>query len=182
MVIENGAAHRSIAGTASGPEYARNYLQKAFTWAKATGLLGIDWFILSDGTDPNDPFCQMGLYADLHGLNSPNEASATTSGQAYRTVSQALRGARIDSTASEQLALPSNSKGWVFVAGTQTFTAIWATADSGETATATVTVPCDPSCDVVFWDGQHTSDISLSTGMAQVNLTSSSVYLRSTAL
>lgn len=61
---ENGAASEAIASVASGPEDARNYLQKSFIWAKAEGYLGVDWFTLSDGANAADAFSRMGLYED----------------------------------------------------------------------------------------------------------------------
>jgi len=51
-----GGLAQAFPGQPSGGVYARSYLLKAMTLAQAAGLLGVDWFALSDGGDPQNPY------------------------------------------------------------------------------------------------------------------------------
>lgn len=142
MVTENGAAHEAISGSASGPVYAPNYLQKSMIWAKAEGFLGVDWFTLSDGSNASDPFSRMGLYEPLGAIDDASAAVPTISGESYLGVSSLLADARLDVAATEALGLPDTARGYVFRAGDDSVVALWATSNDTD-ANLSVSVPSE---------------------------------------
>jgi len=153
MVTENGASHVAIADTASGPEYAVNYALKAFTWAKAAGFFGIDWFPLSDGSDASDAFANMGLYEDISGLDAPALAMSTVTGQAYAWLSGHLRSARWDEGRTLDLDLPSGARGYAFASAEGApIWVLWADSQSGEDSSAEVSIPAEAALEVQHWD------------------------------
>jgi hypothetical protein len=153
MVTENGASHVAIADTASGPEYAVNYALKAFTWAKAAGFFGIDWFPLSDGSDVSDAFANMGLYEDISGLDAPALAMSTVTGQAYAWLSGHLWSARWDEGRTLDLDLPSGARGYAFASAEGApIWVLWADSQSGEDSSAEVSIPTEVALEVQHWD------------------------------
>lgn len=180
MVTENGAAHTVIDGAASGPEYARNYLQKSMIWAKAEGFLGIDWFPLSDGKNASDAFSRMGLYEDLSALSSIDAAQPTTSGDAYLTVSTLLGDARLDIDKTEALALPDGARGFVFRAGDKSVYALWAITDEDEDVSVSALLPTTAPLHVFTWDAgdaESSQELTPSEGRVSVQLTGSPIFL-----
>lgn len=171
-----------FSGVASSPAYARNYLQKSLIWAKASGLIGVDWFTLSDGADASDPFDQMGPYADVGALTALSDAAITTSGQAYRTTSRELAGTQVDAAATARIQLAANAKAFTFATGSAHIVALWAVSESGEVATAQASIPCDASCVLVDWDGQNHPVQNVVGGVVTVDLTNSPVLLRTRGL
>lgn len=153
MVTENGASHVAIEDTASGPEYAVNYALKAFTWAKAAGFFGIDWFPLSDGTDASDAFAGMGLYQDISDLDAPDLAMTTVTGRAYAWLSGHLLTARWDEARTLDLDLPSGARGYAFASAEGApLWVLWADSQSGEDSSAEVSIPAEAALDVHHWD------------------------------
>jgi hypothetical protein len=179
MVTENGAAHESIMNAASGPEYARNYLQKSFIWAKSEGYLGIDWFTLSDGKDAADPFERMGLYEDISSLSTSSEAKASSNGKAYLTTSRLLSDARLNIQKTDALSLPSGAVGYVFSAGDQDIYALWAETGESESASKSVTLPLSGNVKLFSWDsgGESPSSMETATGSLVLPLTASPLLL-----
>jgi hypothetical protein len=180
MVTETGASRRALPSVASGPAYARNYLLKAMLWAKAEGFLGVDWFILSDGTDEADPFDHMGLYADISGLTSPELAARSETGVAYATLSALLDGARLDLAASEALELPKGARGYVFRQGEQSITALWAETRDDEAPSLELALPTEQPVELLTWDSLGESDAAPlvpSDGAVSVSLGGSPVFL-----
>jgi hypothetical protein len=180
MVTENGASHRAIANTASGPDYAVNYALKAFTWAKAAGFFGIDWFPLSDGDDASDAFANMGLYEDISTLAEPTLAMNTVTGQAYAWLSGHLRNARWDEGRTEALELGSDARGYAFLgADGAPLWVLWADSQSGEDSSAEVSIPSSAALVVHHWDplaAAHPCEFS--EGACSIQLESAPVIVR----
>jgi hypothetical protein len=177
MMTETGAAHNAISAVASGADYARNYLQKAFVWSKAEGFLGVDWFTLSDGAAADEPFAQMGLYEDVSSLETTDEAVVTTSGIAYRTVSRNLADCRLDLVATRGMTLPQAARGYIFDCPVGNVVVIWALASSGETASAEVTVATTTPMTPIAWDGQAGAPLTPTAGSLSLTVASAPVFL-----
>jgi hypothetical protein len=114
MATESGASHESIADTPSGPEYARNYAIKLMALAHAAGILGVDWFALSDGAPvgaESDPYAYMGLYLDIAGLAATSDATKTDTGVALASYGSLFGEAVVDLGGLEALALPAEVDG-----------------------------------------------------------------------
>lgn len=166
VITETGAPHVTIQGQNSGPEYARNYLLKAMTKSQAEGILGIDWFCLSDGKNPSsNPFEAMGLYNNLEGIPSIDQAALTESGEAYATLGKLLDDARFDAASTASLGLPAGVEGAAFrvspdAAAKRAFV-LWARADGGgEGATASFDLAVPGSVRVYAWDSVKNGDAS----------------------
>jgi hypothetical protein len=114
MATESGASHESIADTPSGPQYARNYAIKLMALAHAAGILGVDWFALSDGAAigaSSDPYAYMGLYLDISGLAATSDAMRTDTGVALASYGALFGEALVDVGGLEALALPAEVDG-----------------------------------------------------------------------
>lgn len=114
MATESGASHESIADLPSGAEYARHYVIKLMALAHGAGILGVDWFALSDGAPlgaSSDPYDYMGLYLDIANLGSTSEAQRTDTGVALASYGALFGEALVDLSGSEALALPSDVDG-----------------------------------------------------------------------
>jgi hypothetical protein len=158
VITETGAPRIAKAGSNGGPEYARNYLLKAMTAAQREGVMGIDWFILSDGKDPSaGPFDSMGLYQNLEGIPSVDQAVLTDTGHAYATLGTLLDDARYDAASTEALMLPAGVDGAAFrvsegPAAKRAFV-LWARkTGGGEDATATYDLAASGKVRVHAWD------------------------------
>jgi hypothetical protein len=174
---ETGAPHQDFMGQPSGAVYARSYLIKMMTLAQAAGMLGVDWFALSDGGDLQSPYSFMGLYQDIANLGTPDQAVPTDNGYAYRTLGGLLKGARYDGAATAALGLPSGARGAAFKleSGREGFV-LWATAPSGEQASATALLATSSTVVAYAWDyskTKATSMLSPAGGQIQLSLTSS---------
>ena len=114
---ETGAPRIAITGFPGGDDYAKNYLLKAMLGAHLTGMIGLDWFLLSDGIQNDsgtDPYRYMGLYHDIANLTAPAQAVMTDTGTAYATLGMVLKGATVDQTKTAALALPHGVMGGAF--------------------------------------------------------------------
>ncbi len=183
IVTESGASHVAIENTPSGAEYARNYLTKVMPLAHRAGIEALHWFILSDGSElePPSPFDAMGLYADLSGLTSIEEARLTTNGVALRTLSTRLAEAYISEAARARAVhgaeadvvgyrLPDGRAAWV----------AWAVASDGEAETANVGLETEALVSVFDWDASETgetSTLSPEDGRVTLSVTSSPVIV-----
>jgi hypothetical protein len=178
MVTETGAPHEPITGMASGPEYARNYLQKAMIWAKAEGFLGIDWFTLSDGGDAQDAFERMGLYDDISDLAAPGDARPTSTGVAYLTTSQVLTGTHYDSQATSALVLPNDVTGFVFASEQKLVNVFWAESETSENASQQIELPISGAATIWRWDAQKAPSEQVSeSGALSLDVTASPVFV-----
>lgn len=184
IVTESGAPRVSVGGAPGGEEYARNYLVKAMVRAQAAGISGIDWFILSDGTDLNkDSFASMGCYEDLSKAGSPANAVRTPTGEAYRTLGALLEGAQYDDAATKALAMPDAVRGAAFVtSGGKKAMALWArTPKDSETAQASFSISTQATWNSYAWDAAKnnlaSAPLSPSGGKLGVSLTGSPVFL-----
>jgi hypothetical protein len=157
IVTETGAPHIAAQGQNGGPEYARNYLLKVMTAAPRDGIMGVDWFILSDGKDPSaSPFESMGLYQSLEGIPSIDSAVLTDTGQAYSTLGAILDDARFDAAATAALALPEGADGAAFRVSADPLAkrafVLWARASSGENASISYSLAVPGNVHVHDWD------------------------------
>ncbi|HEY4238561.1 MAG TPA: hypothetical protein VGM88_02055 [Kofleriaceae bacterium] len=172
---ETGAPRVQITGFPGGPDYARNYLLKAMLGAHLAGMIGLDWFLLSDtATDDGgtDPYSYMGLYHDIAPLSDPSQAVLTDTGTAYATLGSLLGGATVDETATSALALPSGVLGGAFhTKSGSTVVALWASTSSGESATATYSLSASGPVTATAWDHSTTS-LDPSSGSVSLSLTS----------
>lgn len=149
---ETGAPRMQIGTYPGGPEYARNYLLKVMLRAHLEGMIGLDWFLLSD-TDGDQPYNYMGLYNNIAQLAQPVQATLTDTGKAYATL-KLLKGATVDQTKTAALQLPSNVRGGAFhTTDGKTVLALWATG-SNESASATFAVG---DAMAIAWDGTSSS-------------------------
>lgn len=153
---ETGAPRLQVGTFPGGPDYAKNYLMKAMLGAHLAGMIGLDWFLLSDTAQTDsgtDPYAYMGLYHDIANLAQPSDAVRTDTGTAYATIGQLLKGATVDVTLTASLALPSTVRGGAFhTPAGKTILALWATAATGESATATYTIAGSGSITAYAWD------------------------------
>jgi hypothetical protein len=144
---EIGAPHAKIGNYPGGNAFAIDFLIKSMVMAQAAGIGGLDWFILSDSGDGSNPFGRMGLYDDVAGLTSIDQAHRNELGTAYATMTTLLSGKSVDAAATTALALPAGARGEAFRGqdGAQVLV-LWAKvpADS-ETATVTVTIAGAPA-------------------------------------
>lgn len=160
---ETGAPRMQIGTYPGGVDYAKNYLMKVELRAHLEGMLGLDWFLLSDTTG-DQPYNYMGLYNDIEQLSSPSQATLTDTGKAYRTIGQTLKGATVDMTKTAALQLPSNVRGGAFhTVDGKTVLALWATG-SDEHATATY----DFDGMAIAWDGTMSAATGALTSTPQL--------------
>ncbi len=173
---ETGAPHQVFTGQPSGDAYAYSYLLKAMTLAQAAGMIGVDWFTLSDGGTATDPYAFMGLYQDVAMLSTPAQAVLTDTGVAYATLGGLLGGALQDKAATAALALPAGVDGAAFqLPGGHRALVLWATAASGETASATYSLEASTAYVGYAWDYSKTktsTTLSPSGGAIALSLTS----------
>jgi hypothetical protein len=121
------------------------------------GILGVDWFILTDGADPTkSSFASMGLWGDVSKAKAPADATMTASGVAMLGMTKLLRGARVDVAATQALALPANVGGGVFVGkdGKHTWV-LWARG-TDEAATGSFAIPSAKALTMYAWDHAKT--------------------------
>lgn len=166
IVTENGAPRVSVGGAPGGVDYARNYVIKSMILAQASGISGVHWFILSDGSDQAaNSFASMGCYEDLAG-KTPATAARTPTGEAYRTLGALLEDAKFDPDATTALALPASVSGAAFVTKDgKKAVVVWArAAGNDETASATYELPTSAAVSRFDWD-------AASKGMASTKLT-----------
>ena len=153
---ETGAPRLQIGTYPGGPDYARNYLMKAMLGAHVAGMIGLDWFLLSDSaTDDTgtDPYSYMGLYHDIANLAQPSQAVQTNTGIAYATIGALLGGATVDETRTAALALPTAVRGGAFhTADGHTRIALWATATTGEAAATPYALAATGNVTAYAWD------------------------------
>ncbi|HEY4177458.1 MAG TPA: hypothetical protein VGM90_11515 [Kofleriaceae bacterium] len=176
---ETGAPRIQIAGFPGGEDYAKNYLLKAMLGGHLAGMIGLDWFILSDGATNEtgtDPYSYMGLYHNVADLTDPSQAVMTETGTAYATLGKLLKGATVDRTKTAALALPSGVMGGAFhTTDGHTILALWATTATGEAAAASYSVSTSGVVTAYTWDyaTTHTSTtIAASGGTATLSLSS----------
>lgn len=164
--------------TIGSPEYARNYLLKAYTVAQQNGIGGVDWFILSNGDDPGkSAYDRMGLYGDLAKLSAPDQAAKTDTGKAFTTLQQVLGGSGYDDTATKALGLPAGARGIAFQKDGKRRIALWAsTTGTTETASANVELATTAGFDVYAWDGAKTG-ADAASGKAKLALTGAPLLL-----
>ncbi len=159
-----------------GPEFARSYLIKLMTTAQANGIGGIDWFILSNGSD-DKAYSHMGLYNDIGSLSGVAQATKTDTGKAYTTLVAQLGGATYDEAATKALGLPSGARGVAFAKDGKRRVALWAaTQGTSETASASASLATTSGFDVYAWDGAK-SAADAADGKATFALTGSPVFL-----
>ncbi len=140
-------------------EYARNYLIKLMVMAQANDIGGVDWFILSDGSDTN-VFSHMGLYEDVGSLSSVDDAVKTDSGKAYAALAAQLGTAKFDADATNALSLPSGVRGAAFLKDGKRRLVLWAaTSGTSETASANFTLPAG-NFTRASWDGTAQGSVS----------------------
>ena len=164
---ETGAPHAKVGNNPGGEDYARNYLLKVMINAQTYGIDGIDWFDLADSatsTTTDDPYALMGLYQPVANLTSIDAAVATTTGAAYATLGKLLGKARFDDSATHALGLPANVKGAAFsTSDGKRALALWATTNTGESATATL--PNTTAWTAYEWDWSSTgATVSIAAG------------------
>jgi hypothetical protein len=177
-VSETGAPLAKTADypNVGSPEYARSYLIKAMTWAQASGIGGVDWFILSNGSD-SGAFSRMGLYEDVASLGTVDQAVKTDIGKAYSTLTAQLEGAQYDEAATKALGLPAGARAVAFAKDGKRRICAWATTKGNdETAAAEVALPTATGFDVYGWDGAKSS-ADATSGAAHLSLTGSPVFL-----
>ena len=175
---ETGAPRIAITGFPGGDDYAKNYLLKAMLGAHLIGMIGLDWFLLSDGIQNDsgtDPYRYMGLYHDIANLTAPAQAVRTDTGTTYATLGMVLKGATVDQTKTAALALPHGVMGGAFhtTAG-HTIVALWTTSATGEAATASHSVTTNGTVKAYAWNyasTKATTSISSSNGTATLSLT-----------
>jgi hypothetical protein len=82
--------------------------------AHGAGILGVDWFALSDGAPvgaESDPYAYMGLYLDIAGLAATSDATKTDTGIALASYGSLFGEALVDLGGIEALALPPEVDG-----------------------------------------------------------------------
>lgn len=177
VVTESGAPRRMVGTTQGSPEYARNYLLKIMTRGHAEGLLGIDWFVLGEPASPTTSFDAMGLYESYASATTVGECVIDDTGVAYATLGHHLHAARHDPSAT----LPTGAEGAGFVAADGSHVLVlWVRNDTGEDASASVTLATDHAWTERAWDWSRThTDTTLtpSGGTITLDLTSAPVFL-----
>jgi hypothetical protein len=176
---ETGAPRYALGTNPGGDDYAKNYLLKVMTQAQLEGMIGLDWFLLSDTATPGgsqDPYAYMGLYLDIASLTTMQSAVKSSLGVAYATLGKLLKGARVDAARTAALALPANVGGGAFQAASgHTIVVLWAKASSGEAATATYALSAGGAVTSYGWDYASTgttSSLAVTAGRTTVALTS----------
>lgn len=185
LVTETGAPHAAFGSTQGSPAYARDYYVKVMTVAQRERMMGVHWFMLSDGaTPPTDTFGAMGLYQSLSGVTDVNAAVKTETGIAAATLGHALSDARFDPDATTALGLPTGVEGVAFQrAGTaKRAIVLWARATGmTEDGAATVEVPAGGAYTALAWDASANNDqgttLTPSGGKITVSLTPSPTIL-----
>ncbi|NVB39744.1 hypothetical protein G6O69_18010 [Pseudenhygromyxa sp. WMMC2535] len=162
---ESGASHVAIADTPSGPAYARNYIIKVMALAQGAGILGVDWFLLSDGealdSGSENPYAFMGLYEYVGALAETNEAALTDTGVALKTYGGLLGEAVLDSSAAE-LGLPADVDGVALrLPDARAAWVLWAVAEgTSEDAAAEYALAVDGDVDLYAWDYAQTEALT----------------------
>ncbi|MBU1412564.1 hypothetical protein KKC22_13715 [Myxococcota bacterium] len=142
IVTESGAPHLVVDDNPGGPEYARNYLLKVIAKARAEGVSGIDWFLLTDTAPPSElssPFDYMGLFLDTADLSSPDDAVMTETGIAHATLSLLASNAESFAPLDGEVT-GSGIDGVVMRFSDRMGYILWAVADSGEDGATTAVV------------------------------------------
>jgi hypothetical protein len=184
VVTESGAPRVSVGGAPGGEAYSRNYLLKAMVLAQAAGISGIDWFILSDGSDPaGNSFSSMGCYENIANAGSVDAALRTPAGEAYRTLGALLEDAKYDAAATAALGLPAAVRGAAFVtAAGKDAIVLWAANEgSVEDASASFDLATSASWNSFAWDaaskGLSPTPLSPSGGSIALQLDSTPLFL-----
>jgi hypothetical protein len=174
---ETGAPRYALGSNPGGDDYAKNYLLKVMTGAQLQGMIGLDWFLLSDTAAPGasqDPYAYMGLYLDIASLTTKDMATKTSLGVAYATVGKLLKGATVDGARTSALALPSSTGGGAFhAANGHTIVVLWARTASGEAATGSYALAAGGPVTAYAWDYSSTgasTTVAASGGHASVTL------------
>jgi hypothetical protein len=161
MATESGASHESIDDVPSGSQYARNYAIKLMALAHAAGILGVDWFALSDGAAigaSSDPYAYMGLYLDIAGLAATSDATKTETGAALASYGALFGDAVADVGGLEALALPADVDGVALrLPDDRRAWVLWAVDDDlDEDETASYELATDTDVLVHQWDWSQT--------------------------
>jgi hypothetical protein len=175
---ETGAPRYALSTYPGGDDYAKNYLLKVMLEAHVQGMIGLDWFALTDGAtigSSTDSYSYMGLYLDTAGLTATSAAVKTDPGIAYTTLGKLLKGALVDTAATTALALPSTVGGGAFVAADgRHIVALWARGSS-EAAAATYALAATGPVTAYAWDYASTGatkSIAPASGTAMLSLAS----------
>jgi hypothetical protein len=177
---ETGAPRYAVGGDPGGDDYAKNYIMKVMLQAQLGGMIGVDWFDLSDSAAEGastSSFDYMGLYDDIATLSTTSQATKTDTGVAYTTLGKLLRGARADGATTASLTLPAGVAGGAFVtaSGKEAY-ALWATTASGEAATASYALATPTGVTAYAWDYASTAtteSLVAAGGKVALSLTSS---------
>jgi hypothetical protein len=177
---ETGAPRFAVGGAPGGDDYAKNYVMKVMLEGQLNGMVGIDWFDLSDSAAPDastSSFDYMGLYLDIASLAATTDAVRNDTGWAYTTLGKVLKGAKVDTAGTAALALPATVGGGAFVtaAGKKAY-ALWAIASSGESATASYDLAAPNGVTAYAWDYAKTAAVQslpATAGKVTLALTSS---------
>jgi hypothetical protein len=110
-------------------------------------------------------------------LSTPDQAVLTDTGVAYATLGGLLGGARLDASATTALALPAGTKGAAFqLTSGHHALVLWATAASGETASASYALTASGAYKAYAWDFSKTmasTTLTPAGGAISLALTSS---------
>jgi hypothetical protein len=177
---ETGAPRYAVGGDPGGDDYAKNYIMKVMLEAHLSGMIGVDWFDLSDGAAEGastSSYDYMGLYDDIATLPATSDAVRTDTGWAYTTLGKLLKGARVDTTETTSLALPSTVSGGAFkTADGHEAYALWAVASTGESGAESYDLATPRGITAYAWDYSKTSTtqtLNASNGKVTLALTSS---------
>ncbi|MFV8749381.1 hypothetical protein ACNOYE_02390 [Nannocystaceae bacterium ST9] len=179
MATESGASHVAIEGVPSGPEYARHYAIKLMALAHAHGILGVDWFALSDGAalgESQDVYSYMGLVLDVAALASTADATQTDTGVALASYGQIFGEALADLGATTALNLPADVDGAAFrLPDDRRAWVLWAfDEDLDEAASASYELATEVDVLVHQWDWSQTGATQLrapAAGVVTLDLT-----------
>lgn len=176
---EVGAPLAAVGDYVGGRDFAVNFLIKVMVLAQVDGVGGIDWFLLTNVDDQNDPWGRMGLYEDVAGLSSIDEARKTALGDAYALLTALLGGKSVDAAATSALDLPAGARGAVFrdASGARVIV-LWARVPAAsETASAEVSLAAPAGgFEQYAWNGDHVG-VPVVDGRATVELTGQPVFL-----
>jgi hypothetical protein len=180
LATETGAPRVALQSASGGDVYARAYLLKVMLEAQASGMIGVDWFCLSDSATPDtatDPYSVMGLYLDIANLATTSDAQITSNGVAYKTLGALLGGARFDSAATQALSPSSGQRVLAFetAAGKRAW-ALWSTVGQDvESVHGTYSLPVAGPVALYSWDYATTgasTPLSPTNGHVDVETTS----------
>jgi hypothetical protein len=185
MATESGASHESITEVPSGPEYARHYAIKLMALAHGAGILGVDWFALSDGAPvgmSSDPYAYMGLYLDIAGLAATSDATKTDTGIALASYGSLFGEALVDLGGIEALALPPEVDGVALrLPDDRRAWVLWAVdGDLDEDESASYELATDTPVAVHQWDWSQTQTTQVNmpaAGVVALELTAAPLLL-----